>query len=198
MHQASLLNESKEDMKSAGVSVSEEPHNWNTMVTTVTKHIKTLNWGYKTELIKAGAKYFNMYAKMVDAHTIHLDDGKKQVTVTADKVVIACGGRPTFPDIPGAKEFGLSSDDIFWKKTAPGKTLLVGASYVSLECAGFLHGVGFDVTVMVRSILLRGFDQDMANMIGKHMEDNGTKFMRSAVPEKLEKDDEGRIIVTYK
>jgi len=77
MHQASLLHEAKEDMKSAGVSVSEEPHNWNTMVTTVNKHIKTLNWGYKTELIKAGTKYYNMYAKFVDAHTILLDDGKK-------------------------------------------------------------------------------------------------------------------------
>lgn len=158
MHQASILNEYKEDMKNAGVSVSEEAHNWNTMVTTVTKHIKTLNWGYKTELIKAGVKYFNMYAKLVDAHTIHLDDNKKQQTVTADKIIIACGGRPTYPEIPGAKEFGISSDDIFWKKENPGKTLVVGASYVALECAGFMHGIGLDVTVMVRSILLRGFD----------------------------------------
>jgi len=196
MHQASLLNESKEDMKSAGCSVSEEPHNWNTMVTNVTKHIKTLNWGYKTELIKAGVKYFNFYAKLQDAHTILLDDGKKKQTVTADKIVIACGGRPTLPEIPGAKEYGISSDDIFWKTTAPGKTLVVGASYVALECAGFLHGVGFDVTVMVRSILLRGFDQDMANLIGKHMEENGTTFIRGAIPEKLEKHGD-KISVTY-
>jgi pyruvate/2-oxoglutarate dehydrogenase complex dihydrolipoamide dehydrogenase (E3) component len=47
----------------------------------------------------------------------------------------------------------------------PGKTLVVGASYVALECAGFLAGIGFDVTVMVRSILLRGFDQQMAELI---------------------------------
>lgn len=75
--------------------------------------------------------------------------------------------------------------------------MVVGASYVALECAGFLHGIGFDVTVMVRSILLRGFDQDMANLIGTHMEANGTKFIRSAVPEKLEKNEAGKIIVTY-
>jgi len=48
----------------------------------------------------------------------------------------------------------------------PGKTLVVGASYVALECSGFLTAMGFDTTVMVRSILLRGFDQDMANLIG--------------------------------
>lgn len=74
----------------------------------------------------------------------------------------------------------------------------MGASYVALECAGFLHGIGQDVTVMVRSILLRGFDQDMANLIGKHMEENGTKFIKGAVPEKLERPEGGKIQVTYK
>lgn len=128
------------------------------MVTCINKHIKTLNWGYKTELIKAGVKYFNSYATFIDAHTIELDNGKKKETVTADKIVIACGGRPSLPDIPGAKEFGISSDDIFWKKEAPGKTLVVGASYVALECGGFLASLGYDVSIMVRSILLRGFD----------------------------------------
>jgi len=55
------------------------------------------------------------------------------------------------------------------KKTPPGKTLVIGASYVALECAGFLAALGYDTTVMVRSILLRGFDQDMANRIGQYM-----------------------------
>lgn len=52
----------------------------------------------------------------------------------------------------------ISSDDLFSLKKNPGKTLVIGASYVALECAGFLAGLGFDTTVMVRSILLRGFD----------------------------------------
>ena len=69
------------------------------------------------------------------------------------------GGRPRYPDIPGAREYGITSDDLFSLQTPPGKTLVVGASYVALECAGFLAAVGFDVTCMVRSILLRGFDQ---------------------------------------
>ena len=53
----------------------------------------------------------------------------------------------------------LCSDDLFSMKAFPGKTLIVGASYVALECAGFLAGLGFETTCMVRSILLRGFDQ---------------------------------------
>jgi len=85
-------------------------------------------------------------------------------------------------------------------KTTPGKTLVVGASYVALECAGFLAALGYDTSVMVRSILLRGFDQDMAKRIGEHMETahNPVKFINSATPSKLEKPDpNGKILVTY-
>jgi thioredoxin reductase (NADPH) len=84
-------------------------------------------------------------------------------------------------------------------KKAPGKTLVVGASYVALECAGFLTAFGYDTTVMVRSIFLRGFDQDMANRIGAYMESHHTKFIRGATPSKLEREDpNGPITVTYK
>lgn len=69
--------------------------------------------------------------------------------------VLSPPGRPRYPDIPGAREFGITSDDLFSLPKAPGRTLVVGASYVALECAGFLTGLGFDTTVMVRSILLR-------------------------------------------
>ena len=64
-------------------------------------------------------------------------------------MLLATGGRPRYPDIPGAKEYGITSDDIFSLPYHPGKTLLVGASYIALECAGFLAGLGIDATVMV-------------------------------------------------
>lgn len=62
---------------------------------------------------------------------------------------------------------------------------MIGASYVALECGGFLAGLGLDVTIMVRSILLRGFDQDMANRAGENMEEHGVKFLRKYVPVKV-------------
>lgn len=164
----------------------------------VQKHIKALNWGYKADMIKLKIKYYNAMASFVDAHTIELDFGKKKETVTARYVVVACGGRPSYPGIPGDKEFGITSDDLFSMPEAPGKTLVVGASYVALECAGFLTSFGYDTTVMVRSIFLRGFDQDMANRIAYHMEITGTKFIRNATPVKLEKPNpDGKIQVTF-
>lgn len=78
--------------------------------------------------------------------------------------------------------FLFFSDDLFSLPYCPGKTLVVGASYVALECAGFLAGVGLDVTVMVRSILLRGFDQEMAEKVGSYMEQHGVKFLRKFIP----------------
>ena len=121
-------------------------------------------------MIKMKCKYYNSYATFVDPHTLRLENAKGKIeTVTADKIVIAVGGRPSYPGIPGDKEFGITSDDIFSLKTAPGKTLVIGASYVALECAGFLAALGYDTTVMVRSILLRGFDQSIAEKIGKYM-----------------------------
>lgn len=97
--------------------------------------------------------------------------------MTAKYILIAVGGRPRYPDIPGAIEYGITSDDIFSFERVPGKTLVVGASYIALECAGFLHGLGFDTTVLVRSIILRGFDQQMANIIAESMQEKGVKFV---------------------
>lgn len=79
----------------------------------------------------------------------------------------------------------VCSDDLFSLPYCPGKTLVIGASYVALECAGFLAGIGLDVTVMVRSILLRGFDQEMAERAGTYMKDHGVKFIRPFVPTKV-------------
>lgn len=79
--------------------------------------------------------------------------------------------------------------------------MCVGASYVSLECAGFLKGIGLDVTVMVRSILLRGFDQQMANMIGDYMEKHELRFIKGSIPVEIVKIKDGtpgELLVKYK
>ena len=69
-------------------------------------------------------------------------DSKGSVkNVTAETFILATGGRPKYPHIPGAREYGITSDDLFSLKKTPGKTLLVGASYIAMETAGFLHGL---------------------------------------------------------
>ena len=104
-----------------------------------------------------------------DPHKVELKNAKGDIEyATGRRIVVAVGGRPTPIRCPGG-ELALSSDDLFSMKSPPGKTLVVGASYIALECAGFLAGLGFDVTVMVRSILLRGFDRDCVERIHRDM-----------------------------
>jgi len=194
MHQAAILGESLKDSREFGWSTEPEniKHDWTKMVEQVQNHIGSLNWGYRVSLREKSVTYLNEYAEFVDPHTLKCVNKKgKEKSVTSDKFIIATGGRPKYPDIPGAKELGITSDDIFSLPYAPGKTLLVGASYIALECAGFLKGLGFDVTVMVRSILLRGFDQQMANKIGEYMEEHGINMIRECVPTSLEEVEPG-------
>jgi len=204
MHQAAILGDSIADAKAFGWDTgrsqessdgdNKKPsHNWEAMVEAIQNYIKGLNWGYKTALRSANVKYFNELVEFTGPNTIKATNVKKGTSkeVTAANFVLAVGGRPRYPDIPGAKELGITSDDIFSLAKSPGKTLLVGASYISLECGGFLHGLGLDVTVMVRSILLRGFDRQMADQIGDYMSGHcGINFVRTCVPTSLEKVEE--------
>jgi len=70
-------------------------------------------------------------------------------TVSARNIVIAIGARPKYPEVPNARDLCITSDDLFSLRHPPGSTLVVGASYVGLECAGFLQGLGFQTTVLV-------------------------------------------------
>jgi len=204
MHQAALLGEHIQDSQSYGWQATEKKHDWPTLVTAIKDHIGSLNWGYKVALRQANVKYYNSLAAIDGPNKVTLTakNGKVE-TVSAKNIVLAMGGRPTYPDIPGAKECSITSDDIFSLNYNPGKTLFIGASYIALECAGFLHGFGNDVTVMVRSILLRGFDLECAAKIGDYMESHGIKFLKKFVPVKLEQlkaptdDTAGEVKVTY-
>nr|XP_054496262.1 thioredoxin reductase 3 isoform X2 [Agelaius phoeniceus] len=203
MHQAALLGQALQDSRKYGWQYEEQvKHNWETMVEAVQNYIGSLNWGYRVSLREKSVTYLNSYGEFVEPHKIKATNRKGQITYhTAETFVLATGERPRYLGIPGDKEFCITSDDLFSLPYCPGKTLVVGASYVALECAGFLAGLGLDVTVMVRSILLRGFDQEMAEKVGAYMETHGVKFIRKFVPvqvEQLEQGMPGRLKVTAK
>uniref|UniRef100_A0A4W5PAB8 thioredoxin-disulfide reductase (NADPH) n=1 Tax=Hucho hucho TaxID=62062 RepID=A0A4W5PAB8_9TELE len=204
MHQTALLGTSMQDARKFGWELPEETvkHNWEMMKTAVNNYIGSLNWGYRVALRDKNVNYVNSYAEFIEPHKIKATNKRgKETFHTAAKFILATGERPRYMGIPGDKEYCITSDDLFSLPHCPGKTLVIGASYVALECGGFLAGLGLDVTVMVRSILLRGFDQDMANRAGEHMEEHGVKFLRKYVPvkvEELEAGTPGRLKVTAK
>ncbi|KRX86943.1 Thioredoxin reductase 1, cytoplasmic [Trichinella pseudospiralis] len=195
MHCSSLLGKNLADARNFGWKYGDEvKHSWTDMVTAVQSHITALNWNYRVQLREKAVTYLNAFGTFVGSHSIKATDKrKKEQIITSDRFLIATGLRPRYLDVPGVKEYCITSDDIFSLPYCPGKTLCVGASYVSLECAGFLRGLGLDVTVMVRSILLRGFDQDMANRIGNHMQTvEGVRFIYQCIPTKIERFKDGQ------
>ena len=159
---------------------------------------RSINWGYKKVFIKEKVKYFNALASFVDNHTIKLvKKSGKERTVTADKIVIATGGRPTYLNVEGCREHCITSDDLFWRKQAPGKTLVIGAGYIALECGGFIKGMGHEVAIMVRSVPLRTFDQDMVERIVEKMNDMGCRFLNKCSPDGFYKQENGKILAKW-
>ena len=212
MHYGALLGESAGDARSLGWTKfgkedgKDHPtHDWETLVMSVQNYVRSINFGYRTELREQSVEYKNEFGVFVDDHTIECTNKRgEKSTITGEHIVFAPGGRPRYLGVPGDKELCITSDDIFSLQKSPGKTLVVGASYIALECAGFLTAFGYDTYVMARSIFLRGFDQEVAEHIGSYMERHGTKMIRRCVPVKFEKvEDEsdpnhGMIACTYK
>lgn len=206
MHEAASLAEQANELHYFGWTLKDGKHiqthgaeanmkfSWADLVERIQDNIKSSNWKYRVELREKKVNYINAFAKFLDKHTLELENKKGEKSqITAERIIIATGERPKYPtDCAGALEHSITSDDLFSLPYNPGKTLVVGASYVALECAGFLNGLGNDVTVMVRSILLRGFDQEMAEMVGSHMAKKGVKFLRPCVPHKIEKIRDGQ------
>ncbi|XP_013140277.1 PREDICTED: thioredoxin reductase 1, mitochondrial isoform X1 [Papilio polytes] len=197
MHQAALLGESIHEAVSYGWEVPSPKDikiNWTSLTEAVQNHIKSVNWVTRVDLRDKKIEYINGLGEFKDAHTIvaTLKNGSKK-ELTAKNVVIAVGGRPHYPDIPGALEYCISSDDIFSLSYPPGKTLVVGAGYIGLECAGFLNSLGYSATVLVRSVPLRGFDQQMAQLVTAEMEERGVRFHHKCVPLSVEKLESGQL-----
>ncbi|XP_049830345.1 thioredoxin reductase 2, mitochondrial isoform X1 [Schistocerca gregaria] len=227
MHQAALLGEAVHDAKFYGWEVPElkdVKHNWEVLRNAVQDHIKSVNWVTRVQLREKERRdcfegsrerwkdpdrrkdhllrkidYINARGYFINEHEINaVDKNGKERKISAAKFVIAVGGRPRYPDIPGAIEYGITSDDIFSLQNPPGKTLIVGAGYIGLECAGFLNGLGYDATVMVRSVVLRGFDQQMAGLVADEMAERGVKFLHKCVPLSVEKQADNRLLVRWK
>ncbi|XP_025833808.1 thioredoxin reductase 1, mitochondrial isoform X2 [Agrilus planipennis] len=199
MHQAALLGESLHDAQAYGWQLQPEniKHQWSALTQAVQNHIKSVNWVTRVDLRDKKVEYINGLGVFKDRYTIQTTTKQGERLLTSKYFLIACGGRPRYPDIPGAVEYGITSDDIFSLKNAPGKTIIIGAGYIGLECAGFLNGLGYDATVMVRSVVLRGFDQQMAGIITESMVQKGIKFLHKCLPDSVEKTPEDRLLVKW-
>lgn len=98
-----------EDAEAFGWEMTRGDHKWEKMVEGIQDHIHSLNFGYRSALMKASVKYLNVLGEIVDAHTVKTTNKQGIVNnITANTIVVATGERPRYPSIPGAKEFGIT------------------------------------------------------------------------------------------
>jgi glutathione reductase (NADPH) len=125
--------------------------------------------------------------RLTDAHTVEVD-GK---AYTAEKILIACGGWPSTPPIPGI-EHVISSNEALDLAELPRRIVIVGGGYIAVEFAGIFNALGVEVTQIIRgAAILRGFDDDVRDFLTAEMEKKGVKILRNSVVRSIEKCENG-------
>lgn len=120
--------------------------------------------------------HFPTNGSFKDPHTILPAKGGHEVT--GKIILIALEAREKYPDIAGDVQLGITTENLFELENSPGNTLIIGAGCMGLECAGFLNGFGYNVTVMNRSaIALKNLDRSMASHVVGEIEQRGVKFL---------------------
>lgn len=162
-----------DEAEAYGWQASITDFNWGTFKGKLNAELDRLEGVYRKLLAGSGVDTFDQRARIADAHTVELADGTKK---TAKTILIATGGKPMRPDIPGA-ELGIVSDDIFHLDELPKKMLIVGGGYIACEFACIMNGLGVEVTQYYRGAqILRGFDDEARGLIADEMVANGIKL----------------------
>ena len=170
-----------------GFDVEQKGFDWNKLVTDREKYIHRLNGIYETNLEKENVEYLAVHGSLVDNHTVKVGD--KQYT--AERIILAPGGTPIVPDIPGS-ELGITSDGFFELTEMPTKVAVVGAGYIAVELAGMLHSLGADVSLIIRrEHFLREFDDLLSSTLTEIMQDEGLKIINNTDLAELKSGDSG-------
>ncbi|MDP3594531.1 glutathione-disulfide reductase [Phenylobacterium sp.] len=175
-----------------GWSPSQATFDWRRFLEAKDREIARLSGIYVTNLNNAGAEVIHGKARLTDAHTIVVE-GKQ--TITADKVLVATGGRPWKPtEFPGAEHI-ITSEEAFQLPELPKSIMIAGGGYIAVEFAGIFAGLGVETTLVYRGAnILRGFDDDVRSHVTEEMKKRGVKVVLGCQHDSIEKTESGSFI----
>lgn len=176
-----------------GFNIDINGFNWTDLVDKRDNYIARLNGIYEKNLNSNQVDIIKGFAKFVNNKTIEVE-GKQY---TADRFVVATGGKPSIPsDIPGAG-LGMTSDGFFELKSQPQKAVIVGAGYIAVELAGILNALGTQTHLVVRKKSpLRSFDHDIVGELVNGMKRDGLNLITETQVTQVSKDEEGRLTIS--
>lgn len=190
---AADFGRARELMPAYGWDPQEPKFKWPTLVENVTRELARLRGFYDQALSGNDVTQFEGTGTVLDPHTVEVNGEK----VTAERVLLAVGGRPWVPDAVEGKELAITSDDVFWLERFPERILIVGSGYIGTEFAGIFNGLGAEVHQSFRSeAVLPKFDQDLRSHLTEEMKKSGVVFHTGDKPVKLERSGEAEIKVT--
>ena len=162
-----------EEARAYGWDMQRGDFDWSRFRTNLHTELDRLEGIYRNILKSNGVHTFDARATLVDPHTVELSDGSRK---TAKHILLAMGGRPVKPDMPGA-DLAITSNDIFHLDQLPKSILIIGGGYIACEFACILNGLGVEVTQYYRGAqILRGFDDEARGLVSEEMQQNGIRL----------------------
>ena len=156
-----------------GFDINKNGFDWSLIKLSRDSYIKRLNEIYQRNLDQSGVEVVEGIARFTGDRTITVD-GRDY---SARHILIATGGRPTVPDIAGAR-YGITSDGFFELERQPRRILVIGAGYIATELAGLMYGLGSHVSILLRKDkLLRTFDHDIQQTVMQEMVAAGIEIL---------------------
>src|SRR5271165_1615514 len=191
---ASEFGHAIDDARAYGWITGEKQFNWKTLIANKDAEIERISKVYANGVQAAGGSVIQDRAEVVEPHTVKLINQDR--TVSAELILIATGGHPFVPDIPG-RELAITSNEAFHLDDLPKKIVIVGAGYIAVEFAGIFHGLGVEVEILYRgSQILRGFDLDLRLALTDIMQAQGITISCNAEPAAIEKTEDGLSVLT--
>jgi glutathione reductase (NADPH) len=190
MVQASEYDGYAADARGFGWDITVGGHDWPALMAAKDREVGRLNAVYHRLLDGVGAQAFDARAVFLDPNT--LDVGGRRVT--AERIVVATGGKPSRPPIAGV-EHGAVSDDMFHLPALPRRVAILGSGYIAVEFAGIFAGLGAEVELIYRQPLpLKGFDLDLRECLAEALTNAGIRLHPDSMPERIALEGEVRVV----
>ncbi len=173
-----------------GFDVAVNGHDWRALKSRRDAYVHRLNGIYESNLDKSGVTTIVGTASFVDSNTVTVAGEHYH----ADRIVVATGGQPIVPDIPGA-ELGITSDGFFELAQKPRRVLVAGSGYIAVELAGVFNGLGSETQLVIRKdSIIRSFDSMLGEQLMEAMQQDGVRIDTRAIPASVEKTDDGLVL----
>ncbi|MGG5870687.1 glutathione-disulfide reductase [Pseudomonas peli] len=183
-----------EQAQGFGWSLGEARFDWTTLIANKNREIDRLNGIYRNLLVSSGVTLLEGHARIVDDHTVELG-GKRY---SAKHILIATGGWPQIPEVPG-HEHAIGSNEAFFLEQLPKRVLVVGGGYIAVEFASIFNGLGAKTSLLYRGeLFLRGFDKAVRLHLQDELNKRGVDLQFNSDIARIDKQPDGSLLATLK